>query len=39
MFGDWLRTGDIGRMDAAGFVYIEDRKKDMILCPASTFTQ
>jgi long-chain acyl-CoA synthetase len=31
MFGDWLRTGDIGRMDAAGFIYIEDRKKDMIL--------
>lgn len=27
----WLRTGDIGRMDAKGFVYIEDRKKDMIL--------
>jgi long-chain acyl-CoA synthetase len=31
MFGDWLRTGDIGRMNAAGFVFIEDRKKDMIL--------
>ena len=31
MFGDWLRTGDIGRMDGSGFVYIEDRKKDMIL--------
>jgi len=31
MFGDWLRTGDIGRMDGKGFVYIEDRKKDMIL--------
>jgi long-chain acyl-CoA synthetase len=31
MFGDWLRTGDIGRMDANGFVFIEDRKKDMIL--------
>ena len=26
-----LRTGDIGYMDAKGFVYIEDRKKDMIL--------
>jgi long-chain acyl-CoA synthetase len=29
--GDWLRTGDIGRMDENGFTYIEDRKKDMIL--------
>jgi long-chain acyl-CoA synthetase len=27
----WLRTGDIGRMDDAGYTYIEDRKKDMIL--------
>ncbi|MBS0365974.1 MAG: AMP-binding protein [Proteobacteria bacterium] len=27
----WLRTGDVGRMDARGYVYIEDRKKDMIL--------
>jgi long-chain acyl-CoA synthetase len=31
MFGDWLRTGDIGRMDAKGYIFIEDRKKDMIL--------
>ncbi|HVY83472.1 MAG TPA: AMP-binding protein, partial [Steroidobacteraceae bacterium] len=29
--GGWLRTGDIGRIDAKGYVYIEDRKKDMIL--------
>ncbi|HHB12109.1 MAG TPA: long-chain-fatty-acid--CoA ligase [Chromatiales bacterium] len=27
----WLRTGDIARIDAEGFVYIVDRKKDMIL--------
>jgi len=27
----WLRSGDIGRLDAEGFVYISDRAKDMIL--------
>ena len=27
----WFRTGDIGRVDADGFVFIEDRLKDMII--------
>lgn len=27
----WLKTGDMARMDANGFFYIVDRKKDMIL--------
>ncbi|MEO6185224.1 MAG: AMP-binding protein [Steroidobacteraceae bacterium] len=26
----WLKTGDIGRIDDQGFVFLEDRKKDMI---------
>jgi long-chain acyl-CoA synthetase len=27
----WLRSGDLGRLDDDGFLYIEDRAKDMIL--------
>jgi long-chain acyl-CoA synthetase len=27
----WMRTGDIGRIDDEGYLYIDDRVKDMIL--------
>jgi long-chain acyl-CoA synthetase len=28
--GPWVHTGDLARMDADGFVFIVDRKKDML---------
>jgi long-chain acyl-CoA synthetase len=31
MRGDWLLTGDVGYMDEDGYIYITDRKKDMLL--------
>jgi acyl-CoA synthetase (AMP-forming)/AMP-acid ligase II len=29
--GGWLRTGDLGRMDAEGYVFLADRKEDKII--------
>jgi long-chain acyl-CoA synthetase len=31
MAGGWLHTGDVGRRDADGFVFVLERKKDLII--------